>query len=124
MAIAAKEVFEKSMTPEERRRAEARAAELIAEVETLQDLRKARDLTQARLAEILGITQDNVSRLEKRTDVLLSTLRSYVEAMGGKLDLIVQFPDRPPVALSGLGRDGEARSTGKGDTAEPHSGRG
>lgn len=69
---------------------------------TLQALRKARELTQERMAELLGVGQDSISQLENRTDMLLSTLRSYVEAMGGSLDLIVRFPDRPPVSLSAL----------------------
>ena len=80
----------------------AQAARLIEEEITLRDLRKAHDLTQERLAEALHISQDGVSRIEKRSDFLLSTLRSYIEAMGGKLRLIVEFPDRQPITLSGL----------------------
>lgn len=90
------------LPPERRERIEKRAAGIIAEELTLRDLRKARALTQDRMAELLNIGQDSVSRLEKRTDLLLSTLRSYVAAMGGTLDLVVSFPDRPPVSLSGL----------------------
>jgi hypothetical protein len=48
------------------------------------------------------MTQDGVSRLEKRTDLLLSTLQDYVEALGGRLSLIAEFPDRNPVILSGF----------------------
>jgi len=81
---------------------EARAAQLIEEEMTLRDLRKAHELTQARMAEALHISQDGVSRIETRSDFLLSTLRSYVEAMGGKLRLIAEFPDRRPVTISGL----------------------
>jgi DNA-binding XRE family transcriptional regulator len=81
---------------------EARAAELIAEHMTLRDVRKARELTQERMAELLGIRQDSISKLEKRTDLLLSTLRSYLNAMGGSLQLVVEFPDRPPVVIAGL----------------------
>ena len=89
--------------PNERRdKIEARAAELIAEHMTLRDVRKARELTQERMAELLGIRQDSVSKFEKRTDLLLSTLRSYINAMGGELQLVVEFPDRPPVVLTGL----------------------
>ncbi len=102
MSISADKVFQKHMTTEQRHQADLRAKEMIAEYLTLQDLRKARELTQVRMAELLGITQDNVSRLEKRSDVLISTLRSYIEAMGGKLDLTVRFPDRDPVLLDGL----------------------
>jgi transcriptional regulator with XRE-family HTH domain len=89
--------------PEERRaRVQARADRLIAEEMTLRDLRKARDLTQVRMAELLGVGQENISRLEGRADMLLSTLRSYVQALGGTLDLVARFPDRPDVSLSGL----------------------
>ena len=90
------------LDPDRRRRIEERAAELIAEEMTLRELRKARQLTQARVAAELGITQDGVSRLEQRSDLLLSTLRKTVEAMGGSLSLIARFPDRPPVELSGI----------------------
>ena len=90
------------LDPDTRRRVEERAAELIAEEMTLRELRKARQLTQARVAAELGISQDGVSRLEQRSDLLLSTLRKTVEAMGGRLSLIAQFPDRPPVELAGI----------------------
>ena len=90
------------LDPDRRRRIEERAAELIAEEMTLRELRKARQLTQARVAAELGISQDGVSRLEQRSDLLLSTLRKTVEAMGGSLTLIAKFPDRPPVELSGI----------------------
>ena len=95
----------KKLSPAQRKKVEARAAELIAEEMTLRDLRKARALTQARMAEQLGITQDGVSRLEKRSDLLLSTLRKTVEAMGGSLSLIAEFPDRAPVVLTGIAED-------------------
>lgn len=87
---------------ERRQRIEQRTAELIAEELSLRDLRKALNLTQEQLAEQLQIRQEGVSRLEQRTDLLLSTLQKHVAAMGGELQLIVQFPDRPPVRLSGL----------------------
>ena len=89
----------------QRKKLEVRAAELIAEEMTLRELRKARKLTQVRLARRLGITQDGISRLEKRSDLLLSTLRETVEAMGGNLSLVAQFPDRAPVVLSGIVED-------------------
>ena len=89
----------------QRKKVEARAAELIAEEMTLRELRKARHLTQIRVAKRLGITQDSVSRLEKRSDLLLSTLRKTVEAMGGSLSLVAEFPDRAPVVLSGIAED-------------------
>lgn len=95
----------KKLSPTQRKNVEARAAALIAEEMTLRDLRKARELTQARMAEQLGITQDGVSRLEKRSDLLLSTLRKSVEAMGGSLSLVAEFPDRAPVVLTGIAGD-------------------
>jgi hypothetical protein len=55
------------------------------------------------LAKALGISQDGVSRLEKRSDLLLSTMKKSVEAMGGTLSLVAEFPDRKPVILSGIG---------------------
>ena len=91
-----------SLSATRRNKIEARAAELIAEEMSLRDLREALTLTQVRIAEILGIGQDGVSRLEKRSDLLFSTQRSYVEAMGGRLSLIADFPNREPVSLSGL----------------------
>ena len=90
------------LQPERRRRVEERAAELVAETMTVRELRRALQLTQARVATELGITQDGVSRLEQRNDLLLSTLRRTIEAMGGSLSLIARFPDRPPVELSGI----------------------
>ena len=81
---------------------ESQAARFIEEEMTLRDLRKAHALTPERIAEALHISQDGVSRIEKRSDFLLSTLRSYIEAMGGKLRLVVEFPDRKPVTLSDL----------------------
>ena len=87
---------------DQQRDIEAGAAQLIEEEMTLRDLRKAHELTQTRMAEALHISQDGVSRIETRSDFLLSTLRSYVEAMGGKLRLVAEFPDRRPVTISGL----------------------
>ena len=103
----------KKLSASRRKKVEARAAELIAEEMTLQELRRARKLTQVRMAKELGITQDSVSRLEKRTDLLLSTLRKTVKAMGGNLSLVAEFPDRPPVVLSGIAEDEEAKPAGR-----------
>src|SRR5208282_5782185 len=90
------------LPPDQQQEVETLAERLIEEEMTLRDLRKAHKLTQQRVAEALHISQDGVSRIEKRSDFLISTLRSYVEAMGGKLRLVVEFPDRKPVTLSGL----------------------
>lgn len=92
----------KTLPKARRRKVEARAAELIAEEASLQDLRKAMGLTQVKMAKLLGVGQDTVSRVEKRTDMLLSTLGGYVKGMGGELRLVAEFPDRPPVRLDVL----------------------
>ena len=104
MSITLKDKMKK-LSPGQRARVEARAAELIAEEMTLRELRHARKLTQVKMAKTLGVTQDSVSRLEKRSDLLLSTLRKTVEAMGGNLSLVAEFPDRAPVVLSGIADD-------------------
>lgn len=79
-----------------------RASRLIAEEMSLQDLRKAMNRTQVEMAKSLKVGQDTVSRYEQRTDLLLSTLQGYVEAMGGKLDLIARFPNRGPIKIRTL----------------------
>jgi len=85
-----------------RERIAARGKALIAQELTLRALRQALGQTQAKLAADLGVGQDTVSRYEQRTDMLLSTLQLYVKAMGGKLSLIAEFPDRPPVRIKAL----------------------
>ena len=90
------------LSPAQRKRVQARTEELVAEEMTLRELRRARKLTQVRMAKKLGITQDSVSRLEQRSDLLLSTLRKTVEAMGGRLSLVAEFSDRPAVLSSGF----------------------
>lgn len=85
-----------------REKVRARTDQLIAEEKTLAELRRALDFTQKQLAEALDIGQDGISRLERRSDLLISTLGSYIDAMGGQLRLVAEFPDRPPVSLGGL----------------------
>ena len=110
----------KKLSVARRKKIQARAAQLIAEEMSLRDLRKARRLTQERIAKVLNVGQEGVSRLEKRTDLLISTLRSYVEAMGGSLSLVAKFPDRQPVILAGLAAvDKKLRSTKSVETAAP-----
>ena len=69
---------------------------------TRQQLRQALKLTQKQMAELLQVDQGNISRLEQRTDLMLSTLHKYIAAMGGDLKLVVEFPNRPPVTLIGI----------------------
>ena len=93
---------------------QVRSAQLISEEMTLQELRRARKLTQVRMAQQLGIGQDGISKLEKRADLMISTLRKTVEAMGGSLSLVAEFPDRNPVVLTGISDDGpNLKPTGK-----------
>lgn len=85
-----------------RKKVEARAARLIAEELSLRAVRRAQGLTQKHMAAKLGIGQEGISRLEQRSDLLVSTLRGYIEAMGGTLSIVAEFPDRQPVVLAGL----------------------
>jgi DNA-binding XRE family transcriptional regulator len=86
-----------------RKKIAKRTALLIAEEMTMREIRKARQITQVEMAKKLGVKQEQVSRIEKRTDLHISTLRRSIEAMGGELSLIAKFPDGPPVRLSGFG---------------------
>src|SRR5207244_10120042 len=117
------ERIRKELSPARRKNVAARAAQLIAEEMTLQELRRARRLTQVRMAKELGIGQDGVSKLEKRADLMISTLRKTVEAMGGSLSVVAEFPDRAPVVLSGISEDQpESKPTGRG-RVQVHEGR-
>ncbi|WP_407526595.1 XRE family transcriptional regulator [Methylobacterium oryzisoli] len=90
--------------PDDRRaRVEARFGELKVEVESLGELRRAAGKAQAEIASALKIKQPSVSKIEKQADMYLSTLRSYVEAIGGRLDLIVHLPSRAPIRIERLG---------------------
>jgi DNA-binding XRE family transcriptional regulator len=102
MAINANELIN-SLPAARRRKIEKRAAQLIQEEMSLQELRKSQAMTQARLAKAMHVAQKQVSEIESRTDMHISTVRRQVEAMGGKLELVVSFPNRKPVVLSGLG---------------------
>lgn len=81
---------------------QARTTQLIAEEMTLRDLRLALHKTQQDLGNALHMKQDGISRLEKRSDMLISTLSKYVAAMGGTLKLTAEFPNRPSVVLHGV----------------------
>ena len=92
-----------ALSPEVRKLAQKRTAELRDELATLREIRKRQGITQVKLAKELGIAQEGVSRLERRNDTLVSTLRKTVEAMGGELHIVAEFPDRGRVELSGFG---------------------
>ena len=101
MAIALKDKIA-ALPPERQQQIALMTAELIAEEKTLRDLRLALSLTQERMAETLGVGQESISRLEKRSDLLISTLGSYIKAKGGELRLVAEFPNRQPIVLKGL----------------------
>jgi transcriptional regulator with XRE-family HTH domain len=76
------------------------ALRIIEEELSLQALRKARARSQKQVGEKLKVKQAEVSKIERRTDLYVSTLRHYIEAVGGELEIIARFPDRPPVRIS------------------------
>lgn len=80
------------MSPESRARADAKAQAMLAEM-PLNELRQARGLSQKMLAEVLHVQQPSIAKIEKRTDMYISTLRSHIEAMGGELEVVARFPD-------------------------------
>lgn len=80
------------MSQAARERSGAQAKVMLAEM-PLNELRQARGLSQKMLADVLHVQQPSIAKIEKRTDMYLSTLRSHIEAMGGKLDIIARFPD-------------------------------
>jgi DNA-binding XRE family transcriptional regulator len=82
-----------SMPAERQRRIAKRVRESLASM-PLEEIRKARQMTQAKLAETLGVNQGEISKIEHRTDIYISTLAGYVEALGGKLEIRAIFPDR------------------------------
>jgi DNA-binding XRE family transcriptional regulator len=99
LAIRARDYIAK-LPKREQRTIEAEARKLIAEELTLAELREARRRSQAELAKKLGVQQSAVSRIERRTDMYVSTLSGIVEAMGGTLEIVARFPDRPPVRIN------------------------
>lgn len=99
-----KEVM-KTLPKDRRDKIKRRGEEILDQYLSLVELRKARNLTQNELARRLNINQENVSRIEKRSDMLLSTLQNHVKAMGGELSITVKFPNHAPVMLTGIGED-------------------
>ena len=85
---------------DEREEIAALTITLIQEEATLRKLREARERSQEEIAEKLGVQQAAVSKIERRTDMYISTLRKLIQAMGGDLDIIARFPDQPPVRIT------------------------
>lgn len=100
------------LKPARRARVAARATELLAAERSLRELRMAHQLTQQGMARKLGVKQHSISRMEQRSDMLLSTLRDYVEELGGELVLTAHFPGHEPVRIAGIGNTGRARNAG------------
>ncbi len=92
----------KKLPAERQKKIQLRGDELVAEESTLRDLRKALKLTQIELSDRLHMKQESISRLENRSDILISTLTGYIQAIGGDLKLLAEFPDRPPVVIRGF----------------------
>lgn len=80
-----------------------RTTEILAEIDGLAELRRLAELTQGQVAETLHVKQPTVHQIEKRTDLYLSTLRRFIEAAGGELELRVSLPGRGTFKLTGLG---------------------
>lgn len=97
------------MSPESRARADAKAQAMLAEM-PLNELRQARGLSQKMLAEVLHVQQPSIAKIEKRTDMYISTLRSHIEAMGGELEVVARFPDGA-VKISNFSELGNAAPT-------------
>ena len=99
----------RDFTPERRARVDARKAELRAAM-TLRELRRARAMTQKAVGEALNVNQPAVAKLERRADMYVSNLRAYIEAMGGRLTIVAEFPQGSVVItnFSGVGEDEEA----------------
>ena len=91
MAKSFKEL-ERKMSPEARARSDGKARKLIEEM-PLGEIRAARELTQEHLARLLRVKQASISKLERRADMYISTLRDFVRAMGGELDITARFPE-------------------------------
>ncbi len=104
--------FVAKLPKKQRQAIKKRTAELIAEEATLRQLREARERSQVEMAEKLHINQAAVSKLERRTDMYLSTLRNYIEAMGGQLEIIARFPNRAVRILQFETLDPESRPQG------------
>ena len=85
-------VLRQQMSPQYQTRAEAKARGMLDEM-PLNELRQARGLSQKMLADVLHVQQPSIAKMERRTDMYISTLRSHIEAMGGQLEVVARFPD-------------------------------
>jgi DNA-binding XRE family transcriptional regulator len=104
MAVTLEDMMKKLFTPKERAAIRRDAGRIAKRHMALRELREARNRTQVALARKLGVKQVSISRLESRSDPRLSTLEKYIDAIGGRLHLIVEFPEHDPVMLRGIGK--------------------
>jgi len=102
-----------SLPSARRAKVEKRAQELIAEEMDLQALRKAMQQSQQKLAEKLHVQQAEVSKIERRTDMYVSTLRNFIQAMGGTLEITASFPNHSPIKITQFQLIDEERDTSK-----------
>jgi transcriptional regulator with XRE-family HTH domain len=92
-----------ALPPDRQQRLEAAYSQMKAEYLTLQELRQSLNKTQMEVADTLNVRQVNISKLEHRSDPRISTLQDFIAALGGDLEIVVRFSDRPPVILKGFG---------------------
>jgi DNA-binding XRE family transcriptional regulator len=104
MAVKLEDMMKKVFSPKERAAIRREAGAIAKRHMALRELREARSRTQVAMARKLGVKQVSISRLESRSDPRLSTLEKYIDAMGGRLHLIVEFPEQEPVELKRIGR--------------------
>ena len=93
------EVLAQDFTVEQRGEIEARAAQMLAEIDSLKAVRKLAGKTQEQIAAALGKKQPSIQKMERQADFYVSTLRRFVEAAGGSVEIRVSLPGRPPVVL-------------------------
>ena len=104
MPVKFKDMMRELFTAKERAAIRRTAAGIAKRHMALRELRQARNRTQVSMAKRLGVKQVSISRLESRADPRLSTLTRYIDAMGGQLHLIVEFPEHEPVLLRNVGK--------------------
>jgi DNA-binding transcriptional regulator YiaG len=98
--------LEAKMSPESRARSDVLHRQLMAEL-PLHELRQAKALSQVKLAEVLHVKQAAISKMERRTDMYISTLREYIRAMGGDLEIVARFPDGAVKITNFAGNDAQ-----------------
>lgn len=103
MSKSAKLIFD-ALPKNRKTRIQKEADKLISEYKTLQEFRRSLGMTQLELAEDLAISQVNISKLENRTDMHISTLRKYVEALGCHLEIKIKMPNKSEVLISSINR--------------------